>query len=197
MPSSTTKKKNLLQILILLIAVVVIVVASVVFQNWWNNRPGLEPADITIRATVGDQVVEVSPYTIAELGMEVKEYEITSLSVGENDTVKLDLPEEIYDHDWMLLSIYDDPAANDEKYYRAHEQTTVEIAGSANPTSDINTRPRLAIIEVTSVLIGHDAHGAEAPYTVTWSIGTKYAESITFDDSGSEDSQSADSAATN
>ncbi len=34
------RKKSLLQLLALIIAVAVIVVSVVLFQNWWNSRPG-------------------------------------------------------------------------------------------------------------------------------------------------------------
>lgn len=62
------RKKSLLQLLALIIAVAVIVVSVVLFQNWWNSRPGPEPKDVKIKASVGDQSLEVAPYMVCEIG---------------------------------------------------------------------------------------------------------------------------------
>ena len=114
------RKKSLLQILALIVVVAVIVAAVVIFQNWWNQRPGPDPRDIKVTATVGDNSLEVSPYIACEPGADCPEGEVPNLTVGEDDTLKLDIPEEISDHEWKILSIYDDPAANDETAHGAN-----------------------------------------------------------------------------
>ena len=76
------RKKSLLQFLALIIAVAVIVVAVVMFQKWWNDRPGPDPQDVTITATVGDETMEVAPYSVCEPGADCEEGEVPNLTVG-------------------------------------------------------------------------------------------------------------------
>ncbi|MFV8381744.1 DUF2771 domain-containing protein [Corynebacterium hindlerae] len=161
---ASTRKRNLTQFLILIVAVVVVVAGSIAFQKWWNNRPGPEPATVTIKANGQD----ISPYMVCEPGLECPEGEVPSVAVGPDDTLKIEVPKEIYDHDWSVLKIYDDPAFNDQSFFKGHEAKDVEIKGSA----DAEPRPRLVVVEVSTVLIGHDAKGVETPYTVVWSVHT-------------------------
>lgn len=157
------RKKNLIQFLVLIVAVVAVVAGSIGFQNWWNNRPGPEPGTVTIKANGQD----IAPYMVCEPGVACPEGEVTKLAVGPDDTLKIELPREVYDHDWSLLKIYDDPAANAQDYFKGNEKKEVEVKGSA----DGEPRPRLVVVEVSTVLIGHDAQGVETPYTVVWSMG--------------------------
>src|SRR5699024_1616418 len=89
------RKQTLIQVLALLIAVVVIVVAVVLFQSWANSRPGAHPNDIRITATVGDEYMEVAPYLVCVPGTECPEGEVPNMYVGEDDTLKLDIPDDI------------------------------------------------------------------------------------------------------
>lgn len=166
------KKKSLLQILALIIAVVIIVVATVLVQNWWNNRPGPEPGEVSVTASVGDESIEVSPYLVCEPGVECPEGEVPNLPVGPDETLKLELPEPIHNHDWQLLMIYDDPGANDQQLHGAYDATEVEIPGSVDPVGESTERPRLVVVEVSSVMVGHDEEGVETPYTTIWSLST-------------------------
>ncbi|WP_313679560.1 DUF2771 domain-containing protein [Corynebacterium stationis] len=174
------RKQTLVQVLTLLIAVVVIVVAVVLFQSWSNNRPGAHPKDIRVTATVGDESIEVAPYLVCEPGTECPEGEVPNLYVGENDTLKLDIPDDISRYQWQVLSIYDDPAANDETRHGAGETEAVEIPGSVDPieASDSQDRPKLIVVEVSAVLIGADDNGDEAPYSSVWSLSTMSDEEL-------------------
>lgn len=171
------KRKSLLQILALIIAVVVIVVGVVLFQNWWNDRPGPEPNDVSITATVNDETLEVFPYLSCEPGRDCPEGDVPNLKVGPDDTVTLEIPEAIHNHQWQVLTIYDDVAANDEVLHGAYDTTTVEIPGSVDPipnstSGESDTRPQLKVVEVSSIMIGTDDNGEEAPFTTVWSFST-------------------------
>lgn len=166
------RQKALLQFLTLLVAVVIIVVAAVLAQNWWNNRPGPQPHDVTVTATNGDAQIEVSPYIVCEPGLECPEGDVPNLPVGPDDTLVLDIPEDIHDHDWQLLMIYDDPAANDQQFHGAYDTTSVEIAGSVDPVNEGDPRPRLMVVEISSAMIGLDANDEETPYATVWSLST-------------------------
>ena len=172
---STAKKarqKSLLQFLTLLVAVVIIVVAAVLAQNWWNNRPGPQPHDVTVTASSGTDSIDVSPYIVCEPGLECPEGEVPNLPVGEDGTLTLEIPEEIHDHDWQLLMIYDDPAANDQQLHGAYDATEVEIPGSVDPVAEGEARPRLMVVEISSAMIGLDANDEETPYATVWSLST-------------------------
>lgn len=167
------RKKSLLQLLALIIAVAVIVVSVVLFQNWWNSRPGPEPQDITVKASVGEKSLDVAPYMVCELGTECPEGEAPNLTVGKDDTLHLEIPEEISNHEWRILSIYDDPAANDEQIHSAGDSSTVDVPGSVDPIkASTGKRPRLMVVEISSLMIGTDGKGEEAPFSTVWSLST-------------------------
>ncbi len=163
--------KNMKQITALVVAVIIVIIISLLFQNWWNSRPGPEPAEVAITASTGAETVEVFPFSVCEPGVECNEAEVPTIAADDSATITMQLPKEIYDHDWSLLTIYDDPAANDEFYYGPYEQETAEVPVTIDPVSDDSTtRPKLVVIEIKAVMIGHDAQGVETPYTTTWSL---------------------------
>lgn len=159
---SSTRKRNLIQFLTLLVVVVAVVAGSIAFQKWWNNRPGPQPDTVAVKAN-GQHV---KPYMVCEMGVECPEGEVPEVHVGPEDTLRIEVPKEVYDHDWSVLKIYDDPAANDQLFYKGNEAKDVSIKGSA----DSEPRPRLVVVEVSTVLIGHNKEGVETPYTVVWSV---------------------------
>lgn len=164
-------RKNLTQFLVLVAAVVVVVTVSVVFQNWWNNRPGPEPSEVTITASSALAEIEASPYTACEIGETCEEGEVPSLKVPQDGDVTLTLPRDVYDHDWALLKVYDEPAASSEEYFTsfAEKEVTVPLSVDAVDGSD-GHRPRLVLLEIKSLLVGTSAAGDEAPFEVVWSI---------------------------
>ena len=173
------RKKSLLQFLALIIAVAVIVVAVVMFQKWWNARPGPDPKDVTITATVGDETLEVAPYIVCEPGTDCEEGDVPNLTVGPDDTLKLEIPEAISNHEWSVLSIYDDPAANDSTAHGANETTSLEIPGSVPPIeASTGERPQLKVVEISTLMIGRDANGEETPMHTVWSLSTMTDEEL-------------------
>ncbi|WJZ02010.1 DUF2771 domain-containing protein [Corynebacterium freiburgense] len=155
-------RANLQQFIILIIAVVLVVAASIGFQTWWNNRPGTQPHDVTLKATSGGQEITVPPFSVCEIGTTCEGEEVPELKL--QDSLHITLPKEIYDHDWRLLKIYDDPEANHEEFYTGHEKTEVDIAA----TTDAGAK--LTVVEVSTALIGTNPNGEESPYAVVWSI---------------------------
>lgn len=173
------RKKSLLQFLALIIAVAVIVVAVVLFQKWRNDRPGPEPQDVTITATVGSDTLDVAPYSVCEPGTDCKEGEVPNLTVSPDDTLKLEIPEAISNHEWSVLSIYDDPAANDSTSHGANETTSLDIPGSVPPIeASTGERPKLMVVEISTLMIGHDANGEETPMQTVWSLSTMTDEEL-------------------
>lgn len=173
------RKKSLLQFLALIIAVAVIVVAVVLFQKWRNDRPGPEPQDVTITATVGSDTLDIAPYSVCEPGTDCKEGEVPNLTVGPDDTLKLEIPEAISNHEWSVLSIYDDPAANDSTSHGANETTSLDIPGSVPPIeASTGERPKLMVVEISTLMIGHDANGEETPMQTVWSLSTMTDEEL-------------------
>lgn len=183
------RRRSLLQVLALIIGVVIIVVAAVLFQNWWNNRPGPAPKDVTVTAKVSDTSTEIHPYIVCELGEQCPEGEVPNIEVGPDDTLHLDLPKAISSHQWQVLTIYDDPAANDQKTHGSGEANSADIPGSVDPiaastSGKDNERPRLKVVEVSAILIGTDDNGEETPFTTVWSMSTMSPEELAKDAGG-------------
>lgn len=175
MASRKTKRKNMIQFIGLIVAVALVVVVSVFFQNWWNNRPATPPEEVFLTVSAGDQKIEVYPYSMCTPGVECQENDVPQITVNEGDTVHVEVPEAIHDHDWALLTIYDQPAANDEYYYGSYQQTSADVQATLDPIQEGGDRPKLVVIEINSVMIGTDENGEETPYSVTWSVSTNYA----------------------
>lgn len=168
------KKKTLLGVLALIIAVVIVVVASVLVQNWWNSRPGPDPKDVSITATVGDRSIEVPPYMVCTPGSECPEGEVPAIELGPDETLTLDIPEAIHRNDWSALLIYDDPAANDQQLHAGYDADSLEIPGSVDPvTEDSEERPQLVVVEISNAMIDTDENGEEIPVSVVWSINAQ------------------------
>ena len=155
-------KTTLIQIGVMLATVVVVTIAFLGFRTWWKPADP-EPQDVHITVATADTKEEIAPYSVCEQGVECQEQPLTELSFG--DDVTLTLPEAIYDHDWALLKIYDNPAKNDQSYYGSHEKQEITL-----PTHEDDAQ--LMVIEVSSLMIGHDDQGEETPYVVTWSISS-------------------------
>ena len=173
------KRKSLIQILALIIAVVVIVVAVIIFQSWWNSRPGPEPKDISVTAKVGEKTQEISPYLVCEPGKECPEGEVPNLEVGPDETLVLEIPEAINQQEWKVLTIYDDPAANDETLHASKETEIVEVPGSVEPIeASSGERPQLQVVEVSAVMVGTDEAGEQAPFTSVWALSTMSEEEL-------------------
>ncbi|WKD58917.1 DUF2771 domain-containing protein [Corynebacterium caspium] len=186
--SRRTKEETtaLPQILAMVIAVVVIIAAVYVGQAWWSGRAQKEPSEVKITATVGNNQVEISPYLIYQPGEDFTEGTPTLVPLGATEDLKLEIPREIANHEWQLLTIYDDPAANQQQYFSANDATEIIIHGSTEVGAEVgassgddaakNTSARLVVIEVSSIMIGTDANGQEAPFATIWSISTGAAQ---------------------
>lgn len=192
-----TKKKSLVMFLALLVAVIIVVVASVLVQKWWNDRPTKDPADVTVRAEVrpnGEKTddpvtLDYGPYVVCEPGTTCPDNPVPALKVGENDVLHLEIPKEVYDHDWSLLMIYDDPAANQDQYFAANQTKKVDIPGSTDPVvKDSDERPKLVVVEINTLMVGLDDQGEETPYAVVWSLNTQGEHAIPDQPANQEDS---------
>lgn len=172
MARSSSTKKNLKQIAALVVAVVVVLAVVFVATSWWISRPGRPPQEVAITAQVGDNSTEVFPYMLFEPGVEPDEGTPTVVNLSPDEKMTLEIPREIHNHDWQLLTIYDDPAANEQQLFAGYDTDTVTVAGSLDPLEEGGPRPRLVVVEISSVLIGTDENGEESPYTTYWSIAT-------------------------
>ncbi|APT93033.1 hypothetical protein CPHO_09220 [Corynebacterium phocae] len=167
------KRKSLIQILTLMVAVCIIVVVVVLAQKWFNSRPGTPPAQLSVTATAGGKSIEVLPYMVCELDAQCPEGTVPNLTVDAGGTLEIDVPEELASHQWRILTIYTDPAANDETLHGAGETTHVEIPGSVDPIkASTGTQPKLQLVEISALLIGHDDNGEETPVNTVWSLST-------------------------
>ena len=171
------KRKNLLQVLALIVIAAVIIAVVVIAQMWFSSRPDPQPEESAIEVTVGEDTREVLPYLIAEPGTEGEAGEVDTFDVGPDDTVEISVPPHVFDHDWSVVRIYDDPAINDQTLYGPNERDQVSVPGSVDPVNEGDERPRLMVVEVQSVLIGTDGE-EETPYSVVWSVATEYANSL-------------------
>lgn len=171
------QRKQLITMVSILVLVAAVVGAVLAFNWWRNDRAGTPPQDQRIIAVVGDdnaEEVEIPPYSACEIDdADCSPSEPFELDFKGQDTATLKIPQDVYDHDWAMLSIYDDPGANDETYHKANETTEVEISVASDKKTKGGKHPKLTVVEIHSLLIGKDADGEETPVSAIWSITPK------------------------
>ena len=171
MAAKNARRKNLMQFLTLLLAVAVVLAVFVLAQQWWNNRPGPDPRTVELSVTTPDGEKKITPFLACDLGKQCPENEVPEAALGAEEQMTISLPEEVAAHEWALLKIYDQEAANDESLFKAHERNSIDISGSSDPLSaQDSARPRLQVVEIKTVMIGTDDAGEESPYSVVWSL---------------------------
>ncbi len=172
------QRKQLITMVSILVLVAAVVGAVLAFNWWRNDRAGTPPQDQRIIAVVGEgdnaEEVEIPPYSACEIDdADCSPSEPFELDFKGQDTATLKIPQDVYDHDWAMLSIYDDPGANDETYHKANETTEVEISVASDKKTKGGKHPKLTVVEIHSLLIGRDADGEETPVSAIWSITPK------------------------
>ncbi|MFE1514371.1 DUF2771 domain-containing protein [Corynebacterium bovis] len=163
------QRRQLRVMAVIAVLVVVVVVGAIGFQRWWDSRPGTPPRDLRVTATVGGESRDIAPYSACPLDdADCHGDAPARIPLGPDDSATLSIPGEVSDHDWSMLTIYDDPAANREQYFTADQTDSVTVAGRADSAKADS--PRLTVVEIHSLVVGTDDAGAETPYAVVWSI---------------------------
>ena len=75
------------------------------------------------------------------------------------------MPEEISSSGWRLLTIYDDPAANNEQVFQSNESNEQTVKAVTESGA------RLVVAEVSALEIDRGEDGEEIPVLATWSVG--------------------------
>lgn len=154
------------------IVVLVVAVAGIVlgYQKWQDSRAQTAPRDLRVTVVTADGEVELAPYSVCSFDDADCAGDASSLVDFPSDgEITLRLPSEIYNHDWNLVQIFDDPAANTENTYTANEMTEITLQGSSELEDEDGNHPRLTVVEIQSLLI--DSSGEEEePVAAVWSI---------------------------
>lgn len=165
------QRKQLLTVLAIAAVAAVIIGAVFAYTKWQDNRVATLPQDQRITAVVNGEETELAPYRACELDdKDCQNGEPVTLDTAGASEITLKLPKDVYDHDWAMLKIFDDPGANEEKYYKADEAKEVTIPLESEQTTAENAKPKLAVLEIHSMLVGLDSNGDQTPYNVVWSI---------------------------
>lgn len=155
-----------------ILAVVVVIIAAVIFYNRWkDDQIETLPQDQRITAVVNGQETEIPPYSACQIGdKDCKPGEPFVLHVGDAKEFTLKIPQDVYDHDWSLLQIFDDPGANAESYFKANEKQEITIQTTSDKKAADGATPKLAVVEVHTMLIGLDGNGEQTPVGTVWAL---------------------------
>ena len=172
-PSTRIQKRNkriITTAIAFVIALAVIVGLAIAAGRFLSARAYVDPATLELNVTVAENTTTVSPYTVCEVGTQCADGEVHILSLNDSPTgtVTIAVPEDVYDHEWTLLAIYDDPAQNEEQTFTAHEKTSVDLPSE-------KAGAKLMIVEANSVQVSQDDAGEETPVIVTWSVADEEA----------------------
>lgn len=155
-----------------IVALVVVVIGGVLLYNrWQDGKIETLPQDQRIIAVVDGEEHEIAPYSVCQLDdPDCKPSEPYKLQVGDAEEVTLKPPEDVYDHDWSLLQIFDEPGANQDNYYKSYEREEVTLDLEASVKTDDGRTPQLKVLELHSMLVGLDDNDEQTPYATIWSI---------------------------
>lgn len=158
-----------------IVIVVALVGAAVVFYNKWKDgQVETLPQDQRIVAVVDGQEQEIAPYATCELDdKDCKPGKPVPLELKGAKEFTLKVPNDVSNHDWSMLKIYNDPGANQDNYFRADESQEVQIKLDAERKSTDGSTPRLKLVEIRSMLVGLDAEKNQTPVNTIWSIEVK------------------------
>lgn len=164
-----------------LVAVVALIIAGIVYYNSWNSTRGaslpadhIMPADQVITAVVNGKEIPITPYSACELdAKDCPGGTPFSLDLAGAQDFTLKIPEDVSNHDWLLLGIYDDPGANTEQYFTANEASEVTLNRLSTQKSEDGSIPKLVVVEIQSLLIGVDKDGKQSPFNSIWSIAVQ------------------------
>lgn len=147
------------------ILAVLVILGVVMGVSAWRERASyVDPASLTTTVRIDGVDTAVSPYAVCEVGAPANDCDgsVFTTDLNSGETVTITVPEEVGDHDWSLLAIYDDPAKNDEHYFRSADPRDVEIPVKKDTAT-------LMMVEVSSMQVQR-VDGTETPVVVTWSI---------------------------
>lgn len=148
---------------VLAVGAVALIAGFYAFSQWQRSGPA-EPVDqMRVSFATGAQEVSVEPYTVCELDAQCDGGEPPTAALDPAGEVTVTVPKELASGSWRLLSIYDDPAANDERVVASGEATQA----SAPATKD---GARLVVAEVSTLAVDTDPAGQEVPVVATWSV---------------------------
>lgn len=154
--------------IVVLVAVVAVVVLGV--QKLRGAGEDTAPRDLRVTAVTADGDIELAPYSVCAYGdADCKGVTPSTVPLPADGEITLKLPSEIYDHDWILVKIFDDPAANTENSYAANEMTEITLQGSSADEDATGEHPRLAVAEIQTILIDDSGEEPE-PVAAVWSI---------------------------
>lgn len=168
------QRRNLLAALAIVLLVALIVGGVVIYNKVTGDRIDTLPHEQRVTAVVNGQETEIAPFSACQLDdPECRDSEPFELEVGDAKEFTLKIPKDVYDHDWAMLEIYNDPGANDEHYYGSNETTEVTVPLESERKSKDGSTPKLAVAEIHSLMVGLDENEEQSPYNVVWSISPK------------------------
>ena len=153
------------QIAVIAVLVIVLVGGIYAFLEWQRSAPSTPVHDVRVQVAAGDNSQELAPYTVCPLDEQCDGGEPPALELGDATELQINVPEEISSSGWRLLTIYDDPAANNEQVFQSNEsnEQTVEAVTESGA--------RLVVAEVSALEIDRGEDGEEIPVLATWSVG--------------------------
>lgn len=170
------RRRSVTLVTVLAVVAIVGIVAITLAMNWWSERGQLQPEEVTITVSNGAEEIEVAPYLSCELGTECGEGgDVPVIDPHDADVLTVTIPRAIHDHDWSVVTIYDDPGANDQVFHGPYDTVELELPVTVDPVGDSQERPRLVVVEISSVMLGTNEAGEETAYSTVWSFATEEA----------------------
>lgn len=165
------QRKQLITAGSIVVLVLVIIAGVVGYNRWKDGQIQTLPADQRITVVVDGKEQSVGPYSACELDdKDCHPGDPFTVHVAGAKEVKLKLPEDVYNHDWSLLQIYDNPGANQDNYYKSNEKKEITLPVEAAVKSEDGSTPKLTVVEVHSLLAGLDKNKEQTPFATIWSL---------------------------
>lgn len=165
-----------------LIALIVLVTALLVggvVLDWVNkNRGPQDPATVEVVFSVEGKEVRALPYSLCATDNACTVTDTVEIPRS-TEPVTISVPADVADHDWQVIAIYDDPAANEQRYVTDYVTSSIEVAS-------VKDDAQLVVLEVSSLMLSADE---EEVYATVWAANVEGAD-------GAADPESTDSSET-
>ncbi|QPK83773.1 DUF2771 domain-containing protein [Corynebacterium qintianiae] len=149
---------------VLIVGAVVLVGGFYLVAQWQRNKPAEPVREMQVSVSSGENTLEVEPYTICELDAECDGGEPPTMPLDTSVDVTVAVPKDLASTSWRLLSIYDDPSANEEQIFQSGEATDGTVPA-------VKDGAQLVVAEVSALAVDTNDSGQEIPVIATWSVG--------------------------
>lgn len=186
------KSRKPLILLGLIVGIGVLITGVAYYTSQLQDRPMADPYAETMTVSIGDEQVEILPYRVCDMfesdGCTTDEDNIETVTLENDQYADVQVTTEVASNTWTLQRFYDDDSRNLSTTHRPGSTETESVPGSTEVAGE---QSPLAVVEVSTTVVGLNEAGEETTYGITWSLANSNAAQNSAGAETSDESQNA------